>query len=530
MSRLGPLLPALAAATVVSVVAFVSVVAGGCSSKPNSALGGADDPARVGDDSGLVAPLGGDDSGSSGNSSSGFVSTPGTGTPQACPASQGLSCNVSMCKNGKHTTLTGHVYDPAGKNPLYNVIVFVPSDPNPNALPAIETGTKTCNTCNTPVGNYVAATFPGAVRAVALTDQTGAFTLTDVPTGKNVPLVVQVGKWRRTITVANVADCATTAVPESGPGQARLPANQNEGSMPKMALLTGGQDDLGCFMTRMGIASSEYAAPGGTGRLAIYQGLNVGGFNGPALSTGTAGNCTNTSCPLWQNTQSLEAYDIVLLACEGGPMDPDAPGGFGGAGANITKPAKQAMHDWLNEGGKVFATHFHYTWFQYGPPDFQTVATWLGSSIALNVNGTGTIDTSFPKGQQFAQWLKTVGATTGSTIPLLGVGTSVSSVNTMTTQRWIYDNSTSDTKYMSFETPIGGLLTDAGELGGRQYCGKAVFTDLHAGGAPLGDVPGMCKQGDLSAQEKALEFLFFDLSACVTDDSIPPPPPVEPPK
>jgi hypothetical protein len=520
MIRFGPLFSvlALAAAT------FVSLAAGGCSGKGNGTGLGATEATATEDDGGFSGMVGDDGSGSSGsggNSSGVFMSATGTGaTPANCPASQGLSCFVSTCANGKHTTLTGHVYDPAGKNPLYNVVVFVPNDPS--TLPAIETGTKTCNTCNTPIGDYV---------TVTLTDQTGAFTLKDVPTGKNVPLVIQVGKWRRTISVANIADCATTAVPESGPGQARLPANQSEGSMPKMALLTGGQDDLGCFMTRMGIASSEYSAPGGAGRLAIYQGLNVAGLNGPALSTGTAGNCTDTGCPLWQSTSSLEAYDIVLLACEGGPMDPDAPGGFGGNGANVTKAGKQAMHDWLNEGGKVFATHFHYTWFEYGPSDFQTVATWLGSSIALGVNGTGTIDTSFTKGQEFGAWLKTVGATTGATISLQGVGTSVSSVNTATTQRWIYDNSTSDTKYMSFETPIGGLAVDGGpETNGKQYCGKAVFTDLHAGGSPLGDVPGACKQTDLSAQEKALEFLFFDLSACVTDDSTPPPIPPEPPK
>jgi hypothetical protein len=78
--------------------------------------------------------------------------------------------------NGKHTTLTGHIYDPAGKNPLYNGVVFVPNDPS--TLPAIERGTKRCNT---PIGDYV---------TVALTDQTGAFTLKDVPTGKNVPLVM----------------------------------------------------------------------------------------------------------------------------------------------------------------------------------------------------------------------------------------------------------------------------------------------------------------------------------------------------
>jgi hypothetical protein len=520
MVRLAPLFSVMAFGAAV----FVSfATTNGCGSTHSGLNAGASlEDASSGDDSGSSFGTNvGDDSGSGGgfSASGGFMST-GSGTPPAnCPASEGLSCFVSTCANGKHTTLTGHVYDPAGKNPLYNVVVFIPNDPT--TLPAIETGTKTCNSCNTPIGNYV---------TVALTDQTGAFTLTDVPTGKNVPLVMQVGKWRRTITVANIADCATTAVPESGAGQARLPANQSEGSLPKMALLTGGQDDLGCFMTRMGISSSEYTAPGGTGHLAIYQGLNIGGLNGPALSTGTAGNCTNSSCPLWASKASLEAYDIVLLACEGGPMDPDAPGGFGGTATNVTTVGKQAMHDWLDEGGKVFATHFHYTWFQYGPADFQTVATWLGSSIALGVNGTGTIDTSFTKGKEFGQWLQTVGATTGSTIALQGVGTSVSSVNTATTQRWIYDSSTSDTKYMSFETPIGGLATDAGEIGGAQYCGKAVFTDLHAGGAPLGDVPGACMQTDLSAQEKALEFLFFDLSACVTDDTKPPPIPTEPPK
>ena len=78
--------------------------------------------------------------------------------------------------------------------------------------------------------------------------------------------------------------------------------------------------------------------------------------------------------PLWATKSALEYYDIVILACEGGE-------------ANQTKPtaAKQAMHDWLNEGGKVFATHFHYTWFKNSPAaDFQNVATWLGSSA-----GTG---------------------------------------------------------------------------------------------------------------------------------------------
>ncbi len=512
----------LAAALAVAATILLSL-SGGCGSNKSA------DQFRVGDDE--TPDAGSTQQGD--DAAPGTISTGGPGGPiftapsgsaaAACPANAPLSCFVSKCGNGGHTTLTGKVYDPAGKVPLYNVIVFVPNDPS--SLPVITPGTSSCNTCDAAVGDYV---------SVAITDKTGSFTLTDVPTGKNVPLVVQIGKWRRVITVANVADCATTKVPDSGSGQARLPRNQHEGDMPQMALLTGGLDDLGCFLTRIGIDAAEYAAPHGGGRLDIYQGLSLLGVGGPKLSTGTAGNCTNTSCPLWSSTKSLESYDIVLLACEGDTFDAaatvDGGANLAAGAANVTAAGKQSMHDWLNEGGKVFATHFHYTWFQNGPADFRGVANWLGYSLGLGTCTNCALDTSFPKGQTFHDWLQAVGALSGTGINLTGVASSVSSVNKATTSRWIYDNSTSDTKYLSFETPIGGKPVDGGAESDKAYCGKAVFTDLHAGGAPSGDVPNACKQADLSAQEKALEFLFFDLSACVSDDSKPPVPPPPPPK
>lgn len=46
----------------------------------------------------------------------------------------------------------------------------------------------------------------------------------------------------------------------------------------------------------------------------------------------------------------------------------------------------------------------------------------------------------------------------------------------------------------------------------------------------MGDIPGVCAGPPLSAQLKALEFLFFDLSACVSNDSLPPPPLPQPAK
>jgi len=80
-------------------------------------------------------------------------------------------------------------------------------------------------------------------------------------------------------------------------------------------------------------------------------------------------------------------------------------------------------------------------------------------------------------------------------------------------------------QYMTFNTPIY-----AGE---DAVCGRVVYSNLHvAAGAqnavidePSEPFPTGCKTADLSAQQKALEFMLFDLSSCVQKDdtSIVPP-------
>jgi hypothetical protein len=449
--------------------------------------------------------------------------------PPACKL-PGLWCyQTTNCT----TTLSGTVYDPAGMTPLSNVIVYVPADPS-MPLDKITPGTNSCSACNTKIENYM---------ALALTDVKGHFSMKGVPATTDVPVVVQVGKWRRQVALAKITACQDNPV---GTGALRLPRNRTEGDMPQMGLLTGGCDDLGCFMRGIGIDASEFSAPHGGGRLDIYQGLPVGatifginiGGNAPGLSGGTAGNCTQATpeggttgtCGLWSTKQDLEYYDMVFLACECGEN-------------NTTKPpsSMQALHDWLGEGGKVFATHFHYTWFKNNPQaDFQNIATWLGTSIG-NGMGNFTVDTSFQNGTIFDQWLDNVGAASGTTIALNNVAKSVSSVSSNAT-RWIYD-STPDTKYLSFLTPVGGapqMATPtpeggAGEGGsgssgggteGPLYCGKAVFTDLHTSGNPSGDVPGSCSGAALTAQQKALEYLLFNLAACVAPENMPMPTPV----
>ena len=168
--------------------------------------------------SGSAVPSGSTSSSGAGGSgmaaavSSGSTSSAGDGgsamVGPSCAGGTPLSGSVSKCSNGADTTLTGKVYDPAGKVPLSNVTVFVPNDPC--VLPTITPGASTCNECGAPIGNDV---------SVAVTDSTGSFTLKDVPTGDIIPLVVQIGKWRRIITVPHVADCATTRWPTRAAGK-----------------------------------------------------------------------------------------------------------------------------------------------------------------------------------------------------------------------------------------------------------------------------------------------------------------------
>ena len=491
----------------------------------------------------------------------------------------GLKCDFPTCPAGTNTTtLTGTIYDPAGNDPLYNVVVYVP-----NTTPdfPLSHGVPSCDCSSVYSGDPISPT---------TTATNGTFTLTNVPVPASgqVPLVVQVGKWRRQLIWAGVQTCTTNTTSMStnsvasllrlpgaeSPSGAVLSSTQTIDELPEIAVSTGGADSMECLLQRIGFAKSEYTTgAGGTGHIHIFTGASA---DGPSTSAGThnsavgpdGGNSVSHT-KLWNATADLDPYDIVVLSCEG-----EETRGNGTSG-QLDSADLSNLVSYTTNGGRVFASHFHYAWFNQGTFGGDNLGTWTPNADNPNTGfGTGAYsdpiydgtDTSqlnativttyadggvFPRGTAMYQWLGNVTAlgTNGAPAHELYISEPRFNVYVPLTstvaQSWLvpdnagytyYDENDNpqtlgnSTQYMSFDTPVGGT-GDAG----APYCGRAVYSDLHVGGAS-GDYPGFessgtpiaptnCATGTLSAQEKALEFMLLDLASCPSSDSNLPPVP-----
>lgn len=404
---------------------------------------------------------------------------------------------------GCPTSLSGTVYDPAGNLPLYNVVVYVPSQP----LDPIADGAS-CETCD--------GHFSGRPVAAALSDAAGRFTLdlTNVPRADAIPLVVQIGKWRRELTVP-VTACAETSAED---GSVRLPRDRNEGHLPKIAVVRGGSDALECLFRKIGIADSEFSLDTGDGRVQLYASSDGSAESGTTqLASGEAIPAAGT---LYASLDKLMSYDVVFLACEGGGR-----GTFEAYGetefTNIQRYADQ--------GGRIFGSHYHNYWvrpdkFDFPLPAYPAVASFASSQHGFDVDVTGRVNAGFPKGEALRDWLVNVGASTvpGELVIHDGEHT-VDSTIAGVSQAWITaddpDGHSGVVQYFSFTTPVG-----------QPECGRMVFSDLHvaAGTGDSGKVafPNGCVSAGLSPQEKALAFMLFDLSSCVQPDDAQPPKPI----
>jgi hypothetical protein len=471
--------------------------------------------------------------------------------PTSCSGS-GYACLVPKCSNVAGTTVRGIVYDPAGKNPVYGAMVYFPDQVD--SLGTISSGPgNLCGRCVRPNGTPVAG---------AVSGPDGSFVISQAPAGKQIPLVAQLGKWRRMTMVESIEACTDNVVSD-----VRLPRSRSDGqkvSLPRMAIAAGAGDRVQCLLRRMGVETSEFTNPDGLGSVNIYNQPSALGAD-PAGRYDTnvnGGSAFPEASTFWSDINQLSKYDLVVLACGGNASAADPTRTSPNP---ITDAAKTSMVKYLSTGGRVLGEHYNSAWIRSFPAKSNQQANAVPSPLGVDVAGwytavetsdatssavpagttaVGQVDVSFAKGKDFANWLIAAkAAQTVGTFPLKGdvKRTAIDHLaTTPSAQRWIYqpasaadaEGAASFTHFLSFNMTSGGQLIDRRATDSSNLCGRFVYTGLHVDSAEtsthssdLDDLakplpfPSCCAQGDLSPQEKAIEFMLFDLSSCLSLDA-----------
>ncbi len=331
------------------------------------------------------------------NNGNAVIVQPVVSASSTCAECVGDACGSTSLVS---TTLSGVLYDPAGRSPVPNAIVYVPTV----SVKPFSDGVA-CDTCD--------AVVSGSPSVWVRTDAWGHFRLEGVPGGQGFPLVVQLGRWRRQFAVGAIpsgetrwiescsnsdarlsltAD-ATQPIPATDLSQRlRLPATQRrcnasvcagEGDIPKMALLLGDADPLQCVLSRVGIADSEFTNQSGAGRVQLFNANGMQVVGGTA-SFGDNGLLSRSSA---SGVKELFDYSMLVAPCNGehdkvGSSDfasgPYASGPSYNSWPDPTASATERANvkSFVDAGGRLLATHWlsvdfvHLNYFAPSRADF----------------------------------------------------------------------------------------------------------------------------------------------------------------
>ncbi len=441
----------------------------------------------------------------------------------------GLCTEQVPCASGS-TTLTGTVvagtpttFLPAGVtvgDPVPNVLVYIPNGTVTAFTPrASETAAQQCSTCGADVS--------GSPLVTTYTAYDGTFTLTNVPVGSNIPVVIQLGRWRRQFTVNITNQCGSNTVLAVGAtsngnplpsGYLVMPNKQSEGDIPLTAISTGNVDAMECVLLKMGVDHTEFTknTANPAGRIQMYKG------NGSNV-----GNNTPNEAALMDTGGTFNNYDQIILPCWGTDPVTDATNR-----KSATELANLASYG--NAGGHFFATHFSYTWLTQpwnnpnnGP--FVATANW---DVDHNTNigsMTGIVSPNVPPTTPgtFVDWLNKIQALSNFTaalpppapadVTLSTVRHDVDSVAGQSVE-WIDGTDPADTSQMllhfTFDTPVNQA----------SQCGHAIFSDFHVTNSTATNTYNFTSATDrttecgtvpMTPQEKILEYMIWDLASCV---------------
>jgi hypothetical protein len=449
----------------------------------------------------------------------------GGGKPGQCGHTcTGLCSSQQLCDGGTPTTVTGRIL--AGQSAWTSL----PPDPVPNVLVYVPNGTvkdfatgAACRQCGDDVS--------GDPLVSAYTNFDGTFTLTNVPAppgGAQVPLVIQMGRWRRQVMFAAPQACSTTAI-----GDFNLPRNHGEGQIPLTAISTGNVDALECVLLKMGVDQAEFTASSGAGRIHVYAegpntyvtrprrgnaGVGPGAYIAdPASQQNPPAALSLPESALLGTGGSFMKYDQIMLPCWGSPLQK-------------TNAELANLVTFADSGGHFFATHYSYSWL-VGNAEFDTVAKWRPDADnpglgpwTLNVSQAAPPSPPAAHGGTFAKWLNLVQALSNWNANAVPNPAHVSITNPRYDADGVANGSidwidgkdqnqnskfqgSSLVEHFTFDTPV---------VGGPK-CGHAIFSDFHVTGVTDTNViafPNECDK-QFSPQEKILEYMIWDLASCV---------------
>ena len=113
---------------------------------------------------------------------------------------------------------------------------------------------------------------------------------------------------------------------------------------------------------------------------------------------------------MWDDVNKLKAYDILFLSCEGDQYPATKP-----------QTSLQAVHDYADLGGRVFASHWHNVWIEgdsqgtgtgQRPQVWPNIATWSNGGSTTDPTTDLIDEVANGKGVSFANWMLNVGGST----------------------------------------------------------------------------------------------------------------------
>ena len=204
---------------------------------------------------------------------------------------------------------------------------------------------------------------------------------------------------------------------------------------------------------------------------------------------------------------------MLVLSCEGHGCDEQK-----------TVESGATLKGYADAGGRILFDHMHFRLFVKAIEPWEQIGEFdTGDDFPDNT--AFTVETSFPKGAAFSQWLLNVGASqTAGQLVIAKAQKSAKVANAPIAQPWV--QTAGAIQYMSVNTPVEMAATPA------EQCGRFIHTDLHVSGNSTSfsdqatPFPNACDTGELTPEEKALAFMIFDLSNCVMQEDLTPEPPV----